>query len=170
MITGRIKQVTILGGTRRNPFTSALHINCRHLNSSILFLRLQTFKWATLRSFLERASSCRARFNKWDPHCLHSSSSSEVSPWLLPCKSYSESDSSDTAAKGSDESVSTSRLWSSSNWCKQAGHFQGEMLSLEISTNCLGVTVWGKCMLPFKRCWHSTDNLHFQSSKLINNC
>ena len=37
----------------------------------------------TLRSFLEHASSCLARFNKLDLHCPHSSPLILVLPWLL---------------------------------------------------------------------------------------
>ena len=44
---------------------SNLHNSCKHLSSSILFLKLQTFKWATLKSFAGKLCRCWVRSARW---------------------------------------------------------------------------------------------------------
>ena len=66
---------------------SNLHNSCKNLSTSILFLKLQTFKWATLKSFAGKLCRCWVRSARWlspsSPLWIALSVLSPCCPWHL---------------------------------------------------------------------------------------
>lgn len=78
--------------------TSNLHNNCKHLNSLILFLKLQMFKCATFRSLAEHLDSWRTKSAKWPSLSSSIGSTSESGDVWVPITE--ENESSDNELKG----------------------------------------------------------------------
>ena len=105
--------------------TSNLHNNCKHLNSSILFLKLQMFKCATFRSLAEHLDSWWTRSVKGLSHSSSFGSMSESGGVWVPITE--ENESSDNELKG--KAVSRS---DSSNPQADRGWFNKQLLQIHV--------------------------------------
>ena len=98
---------------------SNLHKSCQHLSSSILFLKLQIFKWATLKSFARKLRRCWVRSARWlSPSSPLWIALSVLSP-SCP-SSIGRKDSSDTDVNGRAESKSST---GNAGCVRHQGHF-----------------------------------------------